>query len=458
MPIIQVTTNQPVPYHPDFNKLALKWQFYDLSVEGGSDYVDGKDGRGKPVLWKSEFEDDPAYERRKDISPYTNYCEPIVRKYRNYIYNQPIERDQENKQFIEWSKDVDLLGSSLHQFMRTCTFRAQQYGRYFAVADTTKTNPYQTVAQAQAAGNRCYFSPVHPTAVVNWVIRDGVLLEALIRYSKTRLVLYTQQTIQEISVREKDGYVSGVGAESAHGFGILPVVMFTAMDNMRSQLQDIAPLNRALFNVYSLLNVELYANTYTTNFLLGVNADQLKDSAVAIQGKRVIAINKPDAKVDRMVADSSQAESIRQTITLYEQQIYRAAGLAEPEAVKQAQSGYAIKLRHSEVGQIVADVADRAEDGENKLIQLYSIAHNQKVKRSDYPDTFDTDDLEAELDLTIKMLTPSFPATLRAEQMKRLSNMLFPKIDKELRQQIAEEAEQLAGISDAETNTESPAN
>jgi len=436
---INVVLNEKVPVHKDVVRIRLQNLFYDSSFIGGPDYKNSKDAQGLEVFIPHEQESDTNVARRKRLATYRNYCRPIIERFNNLIFTSPIQRDTSNVSWSEWCKDVDMNSMNLHGFMRNVVLQSQKFGKFFVLIDSTKKDETQTVAQSRAAGNRLYLIPIHPDSVVNWEDENGSLSEIVISFKDNEYIHYTKDYTQRFNCND-DNYVTSIDLPVVNPLGLLSVVKVVSRNDDLSQIRDVAELNKIVFNLDSLLLEELYRNTFSQIFITGIKTDDLDN--VNVSGRKVITIAKPDAKVNGPIgADASQAASIRDSLHVYEKEIYRAAGLQQPDVVQNTESGRALKLRMNESQQIAADIADQAEKAENYITNYWSKALNIVVKPCDYPEEFNTEDMEIELKMTLDMLKSSLPKTVKDKQIVSFTKQLFPKISQDEMNEILTELE-----------------
>lgn len=437
--MIALKKKAPIPYHPNYAESCTAFKFYESSFEGGPKYKHCNDADGLPVFIDHENESSGNVAKRKRLSTYLNYCQSVVIKYNNFVYVNPTKRDITNARFSQWCKDVDLVGSNLHDFMKRCSLWAQVLGRYYVIADTTKASSNQTQAQAAAAGNRMFLVDIHPSRVVNWSKVGQATTEVLVHFPDLMQVrLYTATTVQVADVNS-EGKVVSIYAPVEHGFGFLPVVEVTAREGCLSQLRDIAEVNKSLFNLNSLLMEELYKQTFTTAFVSGVTGPN-DMTGVNIGSRKFIVVKPNDQsaqfRVDRMSADVSQAASIASQIEANVNEIYRLAGLLRQDTIERGDraSGLALSIRFNDIALMAGSIADFAEKAENKIIDLYRVAYSDPtVKDSEYPDSdeFETQEFASELKATLDMVSSSLPTTLKTKQVREFSHKFYPDLSAE---------------------------
>lgn len=453
--------NKGIPYHADYMRDRTERAFYELSFNGGTRYKDGKDANGEEVFVEHEQESKKSSNRRKRLSVYRNYSQPIIKRYNNFIFGNSIRRDMDAT-FQDWTKDVDLLGNSLHQFMKKAVLQAQKFGKWFVQVETSKTQDYQTVAQAENAGNKVFLIDVHPDVVVNWTCIHGVCTEILIHDAdKRKLCLYDAINYQEVTLNDKEKVVS-IGAPTPHGFGALPILMVHANDESLSQIRDVAEVNKQLFYYDSLLAEELSKQTFTQAFLIDYDPDDEKRAfkSIGMGSRKYICIppdidGKNSPKLEKMSADVSQATSISSAISANIQEIYRLAGLYDfgSSAMGDRASGNSLQIKFNEVSLMAASICQQAERAENNIVDFYNRLTTSSIDHCDYPDAdeLDCESFTNELKSTLDIIGSTLPKVLKDEQIRSFAQIAFPHLDTQKHIELEKE---LQADDDEEEETE----
>ncbi|KAB2833539.1 MAG: hypothetical protein F9K51_03390, partial [Candidatus Dadabacteria bacterium] len=119
--------------HPQYQKMAGVYKFFEDSYKGGSDYV------GANNLFKHTFEDAEGHKDRKLRAYFYNYCAPIVHAYNSFIYRQKIQRDYGNlandELFQMFIEDADKQGNSYDEIVRNSSNWASVTGIQFWLID-----------------------------------------------------------------------------------------------------------------------------------------------------------------------------------------------------------------------------------------------------------------------------------------------------------------------------------
>lgn len=420
-----------LPLNPQYRKLAMKRAFFQASFDGGAEYVDARDSNGQPVLIRHEpKETDAGFARRKRMATFKNFCKPIVRSFNDFVFRQPVKRDGANADFTAWAQNVDLLGTPIGVFMKRLLRTAAIQGCAYVGIDSTRPpgTEAMTAEQAREAGAVPFLQAIDACRLINWRRQGGALVEALVVYGAgDRAVLWRHQTKTDFVIDTKTGLVVSVN-ETVHGWPIMPILEVAPFEQGESQIVDIAELNKAVFNMDSLLREEIYGCTFSQYWVIGANPEQLADAAFG--PNRVLTLPNPDAKVQVTGGSPEQAESIRRTIEGDIAEIYRLAGLRaeDPMKTSPAKSGVALMVEFDRIDATMAAIADEAERIENLIGLLWSIAMDSPVGPVDYPDAFGTPDVAAEIGRALDVLSqPYSTPTSKLLESRRLNGVLHPK-------------------------------
>lgn len=441
---------EEIPQDKAWGKRNRCYLFWNASYRGGSEYKNAKDCDGQPVFIAHELESASGIERRKRLAKYRNYCKAIVNQYNNFIFSNPIKRDDKAPQFVEWAKSVDGAGTTLHDFMKLVSRSAQIFGQWLVTLDTTKTDPAQTVAQAKAAGNRVLAIHVHPSQVLAMKVSGAAITEILVNFPDLNEVrAYDARTITRAMT--KNGMVSAVLPEESHAYGVVPFVRAEAMGEQESQIVDIAEVNKSLFNNEALHVEELNRQTFTQYLFAGVSKADI-EPAEPIGGRKFLCVNRPSSEigVHRLAADTAQAASIREALADDTKEIYRLAGLWMPEVVQNTESGRALKIKFNQVALNAAAIADYAEKAENAIVELWRKATGTttEIAPCDYPEEFDVEEIGATLERAIKVISGNlFPWIMQREQIRALVSRICPKLSDEDTAALEQELVELGHIS-----------
>lgn len=423
------------PKHPDFERKARMWSWLQASYEGGQEYVEAKGPDGKSVLVPHESESPKSLERRKRMTPYKNFCKPIINKLVAYVFGAGTVRDMTNNQFAEWSQDVDDRGTSLEDFVEDAMTQDRVLGAWFVLMDTNKPNDKMTVAQAKAAGTRVIVQHVHPARVIDWAEDDSWLLAIHEDAEGVILRLWDDVTVHAWMLDEKGRVAADLG-EQAHGWPTNPLRRVRG----KSLISDVALLNMSYYNVDSILREELARQTFTQYMLFGISAEDVSDDSGSMLGpRRLICVNKPaqDLKLERLGADASQAESLRATMEQDRKEIYNLVGLRPPDVEVGPESGRALLIRQADTFALAERLSDDARDLEAWLSGTWGMVTGVQVEPPQYPEDFDETALQDDLRMALDMVgSEAFPPEVKAEASAQFVSRRFEGMEDEEKDEL----------------------
>ncbi len=452
---IRLTLNKPIPQSADYLQRCMSNSFFELTFNGGWEYKYGKDAQGQPTLVQQRAEPDDAYETRRRLSIYPNYSQDILKRYNSYVFGNSVRRDM-SEAFVNWSKDVDTRGTSLHDFMQFATLQAQKMGLYFIIVDSTKEEEKQSASQELYSGDQMYLTYLHPNRVVNFIEENGYYSEILVHFPAQQMLrLYTETTYQNAYLSVNNN-ITRIDAPVAYAKGGMPIICVYANSDRLSQLKDIAEYNKGIFNTDSQLREELANRVFTQHYGVGFSKDDITESVI-IGGRKVFLIPmKTPAEADfkQVTADVSQAEALAKKINDDIKQIYTKAGLYafDSGAVGSHASGTALDIKFNAVSLNAAAISKQAEKAENEIIKWYNDFYQTDIAPSDYADSdeMDVTAFADELKATLDILSSDLPTTIKTEQVRVFAATAYPTLSAE--KQIALEQELLDLFSDEESD------
>lgn len=444
---IKITIGQSLPKHEDYERECMRINFLEASYRGGPRYKTAVDSEGNPVLVEHDRESDAGRRRRMRHSVFVNHCRPIVRRFVDFVFRQDVQRDPNDIAWTEWCANVDGRSTPINPFMRTVMRKACVCGRYYLLADTTRTaGGVMTRAQAMQAGVRMVVKMIDPRRLVNWVRDSGILTSGLVVFEGGKTAILWNDTTSTFVTLDDQGRVTSVDPKP-HGWPRMPLVEIAPFDQ-DSMIEDIAELNRDLFNHHSVEREELYSCTFTTKVAFGVRPSDLKgeDGGDVEQGSgKLICIPNKDAKVENIGGDPAQADSIRSTAHSVTTEIYRQAGLRaeDPMETTAPQSGIALKVRFDDLAAQLSGIAEEAQRVESEIVAFYNVVAAATVTAPKYPDQFGQPDAAVEIDRSLTILeSPDIVRTAKRLEQVRLVNLLYPKAARKDMQDIIAEIEE----------------
>jgi len=426
-----------------------KWDFWDESYEGESEYIDEKDDRGNPILIPFDCERRPDYQKRKDITPIKNYTKPIVEKYNSSVFrNAPIRTDFPEYLF----NDCDGLGTNYDELMAKALKVAQIYGVSYLMPLQSNIGETLTIAQSQAVGARHFVRLLEPENVAEVEEVDDVLVEAIVMLTDENGVAFARYMNNQVYVDialDKNGRVSSIGAEVIHGYSKIPLVKVTPEVTSESQVAPIANSQKHITNLNSLLIHELVEQNFTRWLMAGIRVNEDPEMLDKMQAmwssKRLMVVEDAGVTATRLGSDISQAESIRTSIKDELTEMYRNAGLSASNVDMSStiQSGISLIVNREDFFLICSKLKSAIEVADNKLMQLISEQEGFAYVPTVYSDNYMAQD-ESEAILKLRdILALNIPTVLKNAMIQKYAETFFSLSE----QQIAQLAQELNGQS-----------
>lgn len=447
----------------DLRDRRAMFNFLELSYRGGPRYKYGQDWKGMNVLIEHENErvdlivnpgrlptasdvvnrseaslKSDKFSRRQRTASYVNFAKPIEDKFRSYVFSVPPSRPKDEGitkrlSAIKIESNVDeMLADGLKFTEAWIGFDAK---RIVPPDGKTSVTVEEAWAQDPEFGGDTYIVRVDPRNVVDFsetagtvtrvVIEEVVSKKESITSPKTSEVFYREWTESSWTlyklVMTKGGQTSLIRVDgAAHVFGCCPfrrvVIPFPT--------EDICDLNRQHFNVSSLLDEEMYQNTFSQRVVTGAKPEDILTSDRGAGNTMVLP--DPDAKISVVSGDSNQAAALMERLLKIQQSIFELVSL-DVTNKSVAESAEKKKRDLEPLYSVLKKISKTVEDAENWLLVKMGIyAEDDESQRTKYSQKFDIytiDDLIVQLSDLAKA---SFaPASLK----RRLSVMLAQKVD-----------------------------
>ena len=466
----------------DFDIAARRrfFNFLELSYQGSIEYKHGLDARGFRLLIEHENEIAPfgtgpdgtspdlknrpdsdatksnRYSRRLRVAVYENHVAPIIEKIIGYIGRNPPKRSEK----VEAEMQRLSLAESMIGNLRSALMLTQQFCGYDA-ARPVAVDGVMTAAIASSLDPKNALKPylisIDPRRVIDVdfgadgsIVRfcyeeetrakGSIVEKAKISYVykewyPTHWVAYepkldvasAEQNNAEYQKRDArivptDGMKVVVKDAGVHTFGRVPFCIMRP----KFPTETLCDLNRALFNLTSLLFEELYNNTFTQLYILGARASEVKNSERGTGN--TLVIESPEARVGSFGAVDGQAQSIRDAIADTREQLYAVAAMNETATKNVAESAEKKKRDLEGLYTTLISLVRELEAVENDLLVGMGLAKwEDETSLTRYPDKFDiasVADLLAEIE-SLKDV-PYAPTSLKRSLAKQLASKMDP--------------------------------
>jgi hypothetical protein len=459
--------------HPDYKDASPNWLFFLRSYEGGKDYV------SEETLFTHFRENSADFKDRLKRAHYQNYCQPLTDFVPDFIYASEIERDPGSlkPRFDNFIKNVNRSGTSLTEFMREVVEDARMYGHVFVQVDKPSLPPSLqvlgkvtvSVAQARRLKLDPYFIKVTPLEVLDWVtdgdgkyvyLKRQEIVDVLEGRTRRRYERYTEwytdsYTITKIDITDGDSLDKAklvAPATFPNTLGEIPFVKVvykgskSNKDLSSSFLADIAPQNRSVFNLTSLIDEFLYRQCFNVMAMPQNTSITTKDTVEGQIGTSNV-IEFPDQASHQpfyLSPPVQPAEFIQREREAIVQEMYRTAAqdIASELFSVSNRSGDAARQAFGRQVPVIARQADSLQQAEHQMFRLWAALQGDTwagkiAYKDDYSVTSMMDLILqfSSIFTTAKVLSPTF---IR-EEWKRLVREYDGKLTPEQLEKIVRE-------------------
>lgn len=464
----------PAHFMDGYGERVTLLSFLDASYGGGVSYKSSRDAMGHKVLIEHEQEcPDIAgelaveavaggrtmdniiqsrYHRRVRIAAYENHVKPIVDKFTAYLLRNPPKR--------EAGKVTDEAPRlKLDEFFRDATEEALKLTETWIGVDAATlpeksqiTGAPLTQAEVEVLdpknAGKAYLVSADPRRVVDYdELPDGTCTRCVIMETETTKASILTKAATEVFLKEwtKDGWTryqvvdeDGNAVKYATTAVELGAEVLVKLDTSGKHsfkgcpwrrihpafpIEDIAELNRAIFNLSSLLDEEIWNAVFTQRIFFGIKP---QDLALAIKGSgRWMAIDNPSAKLDNIGADPDMARIIQERIGELKAALYQIVSM-EVGAKNVAEAAEKKKRDQESLYTSLIGLIGHIEDAENWVLKLLDLIEEDKGQTV-YDRHFDVnsvqdlmDDIKATSDI------PLIPASFKRSHVQKLVQKLDP--------------------------------
>jgi hypothetical protein len=438
--------------HPDYVRMAVNWQFWRESYEGGATYLQGGH------LFRFPRETESNYTERLKRAARLNFTRQVVDLLVQYVRKEsPARRMESASEAIQafW-RDVDRQGRTIDDFMGSVALMTALFGRAYVVVDKPAAGAVNRLDQGQRRLNP-YAYTLSPLDVLD-TVRDeceSELTQALVRE-------YVRGPVNLSEARERDGLTErfrlwlktdeGVvwrlfhrgedGQPREVDGGVLPLQRLPIVEVQRSDgslAEEIATLDRKVFNYESLLDQILYEQTFSTLRLpWNGRMEEFYDQWELTLGTKSILPYDPTsgAAPDFIAPDARQGDLVLKAIEQSVANIYRVKNLLDAlggiQPGQSPVSGIARGYDFEKLNAGLSAFADDLEKAERELAMLVNAWEGEEETVPpdlvDYPDTFDVKTLLQELDEYRQLAQSVHSETFQRHLQKRLVLKSAPKL------------------------------
>ena len=458
--------------HPDYASKAQHWGFLRDSYNGGRDWFEQN-------LFKYFRETETEFSQRKARAYRFNHTREVVDLVQKYISKSPVNRSKDVPEALKkfWERST-MDGLDIDQFMNAASAESSKTGSVWIFTDTN-IDPDEKLSEAEArkARKQVYTYTVAVDDVLDigydeignmiWIlVREWVrddkdpILSTGFKSARYRLWTDTEWYLFEHVEQEINGEKQMVVKQTGQGpvtIGRIPGfrldhVISTSKYCSTGLIDDIAYLDRAVANYLSNIDAIIQDQTFSQLVIPSQAIEQGEETRekVAEMGtKRIFTYDSEGGAAPQYISpDPKQAGVILQIINKIIGEIYHTVGMAG-ERTKQDNavgidnsSGVAKAYDFEQVNSLLVSKAGAMENAENKLAELVMLWAGQEPLAEEpvkYPETFDVRSLFDEFTIAQQLALMGAPDTIRQEQMKLVSEKLFPRLEKTVKDKIIAE-------------------
>lgn len=422
--------------HPLYSQQLDAWTEYRLCYEGGAPYLER-------YLARHTKERQVDFEARLSRAIHPNHTRSVIDTYAAHLYREPIPRTSTVATLDALWADMDLLATPADEFYERAAQLVQRGGRVAVVVDRLDPDGGQALTRAQerAAGRRPYAYLVSTEDIIDWrVDRRGQLIWVAIRervdLEREPLSLSSEQPAEHVRIWTRDSWelvelVKGEdGAwqklkidEGTHPCGRVPVAFAFWGARMgvepvaQGALTDLAPMNRRLTNLVSLIDEQIYQHVFSILAVPRSTWDALEQVNWSVSGTLPFH-DEVKATPYYLSPDVGQISAIRAEIDKTEAQIRILSGMGRVnDDIKHVMSsGVALSYITMDKDALLSKFGQRMArlEAEVDNLALAWMAESGEADR-EYPTSFDPADLEAELSHALKFASLNIPGLATRE-------------------------------------------
>ena len=472
--------------HPDYEAYSNHYSLLLASYLGGQDYLNN----AEEYIVQHPFEEDTMYETRVKLAYYLNYCRRVVETYTNFVFKETPKRT-EDPRIKAWLQNVDGKGSDMDTFMKGVSSLSSVFGFVDVMLDAPqKTKATYTVADINDGELLPYLTLYTPLEAVDWSTDAlGRFNWALYKYkfyedsdasvqrsssNAFRVFYIDPKSWMRWSMQDKNFSEKG-----SNEFGLVPAVRVrNRLDSGSigiSLINDIAYVNRAIFNWCSLLTEQIQRQTFS-QLVIPDDGDFYAPEMAGMDGENIdpttgevrtslfrklgtswaftfpASAGQPPQYIS---PDNQQISAIWDTICNHITEIFRMVGLTASEASDTGGKQPTKQRQFLSVEAALQFKAASLQDAENRLIKFYCLQQGMTWEESFatvYPTDFDILGFLEELEANLSLATSAGSKTLNTFLMKKMVDRITKAAPPDVKATIISEIEANDGAFIVETS------
>lgn len=437
--------------HPLYTENEDKWELYKNAVKGGKDFINDLN------LFSHRLESTEDFEERLARAYYLNFCETIPAIYNNFIFKEKVERPS-NSDIDGFINNTDGKGTGMSDFVARIGYLSKVFGAMHVLVDMprmTEGVPW-TIRAEKEAGVQPYCKLIYPKQLKDWSVDsegnfNWVIIEDTYYRDVDPTIERKEEKIFLVITKEEWRYEDEEGKpfkfedekETAGTNTLKHVPIITLynkdIDNDRigeSMLKDIVFINRVIMNWCSCLDEMIERQAFAQLIIPDDGSlseesehgdDPLKKLGTSVAWTFNASARHPPAFIS---PDTKHMTVIWKLIVDHIKEIYRLSGLiGTSEDMAASRSGRAAQMGFLGVNSALAESARNYQQFENDISRLAMLLMGkdpQIFEEVKYPDSFDIQSLNDEVDAYFTVMEKNLSQTMNKEMMKTLARRALP--------------------------------
>jgi hypothetical protein len=432
-------------YHDEYINNMNNWEFLKNAYFGAGGFADSG------YIEKYEKESQQKYANRKKNAYYLNYCATVIDTYNAHLFKKPVVRKSENLDYNRFIQDVNGTHKDISALMKEAFLYAQIFGYSFIVVDKPDVETLTELEELELkAYPYAYILP--PQSVIDWsidsrgefnwvkVVEEEPLNANNFLHPNDKQTFYRIWTKDQFFLfNSKEELIK----RGEHGLGAVPFILLQNKKGLlgsiigKSEINDIAKINKRLYNLCSELDDLLRSQTFATLTYPALDAKDLSD--VEIGTDRILTYDPSSKFAPAFISPSSDATKAYETrINALIEEIYRLARLNYKGGV--SQSGVALSFAFEKTNQALSDKALNVQEAELKVAKIVCKWQESEFEGEiQYPLDFSLADIEGDLKMALDVISLDLSDRFNKEYKKSMTRKLLPKLPEAVKIEIDNE-------------------
>lgn len=450
--------------HDQWKLCSNEYDFFRESYIGGKVYLNSAN------LFTHALENKEDFKDRQKKAYYPNFCKPIINIYNSFIFKKDVTRETEldsDGKYQQFVMNADRMGNSYPEVIKDFSRWASVYGVMYGLMDKPAAR------EVPEASNYPYLVKIPPQRLTNWGLdKFGNLNWVVIKEDPAdpesfddtvadsefyRVWTKTMWQLYEITKDKNGEEKAALVGEGTHDIGQVPIVVFvdSEIHKMRglSLIEDIAYINRSIFNWCSLLDEIIYKQTFSQLAIPVMDQSEIDGHEKAMGTSVALFFNaNGSGKPEYISPDPQQAEVIADRIEEWIERIYQIATIESSTGVTERSSGVARSFDFMMMNNTLSDKAQNLEDAEKKIHLLWARWQGRDIDEPtiSYARDFDIESLNDEIERAIKLQSMRMGDRFNQELKTRIAKRILPRTSADVMAEIEQQIEAMRGRPDTD--------